>query len=1108
MLCLAAALIFCGAAFAQRSQQIWKEAEIFTDSKGVRYSDRVLVNFSENVIGLPKGIAEANRSDINPAFSTIEAYFADLERKYGKFRLIKRHPNHVWGDIFRVARGTNKVVAVPDFSQVFNLLFSKPVPIDSILTDLRRLRFVKYAEEPVWIYLAATPNDALYSQQWNLPKILADKAWDITQGSATIEIAINDLFSISATENHEDLQNKQSSSGEMWKGDHGRQVASVAAAATNNSLGMASLGWNLKFQTWGQLEFYDVTLAVDNGASVINMSWITFPFNAYLREYIAYALLQNVPCVAAAGNYFPTPPYVSYPAAYWFAADTGQVIAVSATNNSDNFVDVWNYSPGTNPINDPVNSFIDVAAPGYDVLTAHYNPNITNDYITDSGTSFSAPHVSALCGLILSINPTLTVKQVYDIITSSANKVGQYAYNSIGWNRYMGYGRIDAYQALLLVHAYANKSVSVNATAGNNGRRVVRDNNGKYHLTFESGTTSGKQEIFYRNSTDGINWSTPKRLSNGLSDGTKTSPSIYTRDNNIYVVWQKNTGSSYDITVHKSTDYGATWPTSNRKVPATNVGANPPLPVIVSPATNQLMIVYRTATNLSYQTSTDNGNTWSPVTPVPTSGTPARTPALAITTTYSGYARTALVNANSSNGTIYYRYYKSGDSTGWAALLKDLSIIVPGSYTGHQKPSFAPSGTAGNTRLHVAWEAASTSNGERVVIHRKATDWGTWPSVYSVLSFILNQPQLPSITGLVNDSAELLFQGFDLNNIYKRHYDGSTWGGAVFLAAGTNPSVSIGNTTAKYVWTSGSAAPYQIQTSTETLSKTQTGADMAGQAGGKQLATAYHRSIAVIDTTTGNWLEVRLDKLAVKTKSGEEFAVPFAEAKEDANSLAPANAFANLASSWSTLPADVESLFVRCQVNGQGLSAIKSRANLINVEIALAKKNGASLRLPVITTSSESLPATVRTIAIAASNLAGGEISLRAQVFGIENKSSLIASLGHIYEVVEAPLAKELSTVTENGTPQNYALSAYPNPFNPSTQIRFTMREAGLATLRVYNLNGQLVRELLHEHRAAGEHAVPWDGHDNRGMAAASGVYFIRFEAGNEVKQSKVMLVR
>jgi hypothetical protein len=606
-----------------------------------------------------------------------------------------------------------------------------------------------------------------------------------------------------------------------------------------------------------------------------------------------------------------------------------------------------------------------------------------------------------------------------------------------------------------------------------------------------------------------------RRLSNGLTDGVKSHPSIYVRDNNIYVVWQKNTGSSHDITFHKSTDYGATWQTSNRKVPATNVGANPPLPVIVSPATNQLMIVYRTATNLSYQTSSNNGSTWSATTAVPSSGTAGNSPALAVTPHYwNGYNRTVLVNASTGgNGAIFYRYYiNDPDSTGWAyngtqPFLKNLSLVVPGSYTGHKNPSLAPSGS-GSTNLHVAWEANSGSN--RVVIHRKANSWVDWPNVYSV-TYYFGQ-QLPSITGLSYDTAELLFQYDASNIIYKMHYGGTYWGGPVSVGDGFNPSVSVGNTTAKYVWTSGSAAPYQIQTSTETLSKTQT-----GTASGKQLATVYHRSIAVIDTTTGNWLEVRLDKLAVKTKSGEEFAVPFAEAKEDAISLTPANAFANLASSWTTLPTDAESLFVRCQVNGQGLSAIKDRAHRIGIEIALAKKNGASLRLPVITTSSESLPETKRTIALLASNLAGGEISLRAQVSGIDNKSSLIASLGHIYEVVEAPIGKTLEAIAQNATPQNYALSAYPNPFsppergtfgNPSTQIRFTMKEAGLAMLRVYNLNGQLIRELLHEPRAAGEYALPWDGRDRRGVAAASGVYFIRFEAGNEVKLSKVMLVR
>jgi hypothetical protein len=85
---------------------------------------------------------------------------------------------------------------------------------------------------------------------------------------------------------------------------------------------------------------------------------------------------------------------------------------------------------------------------------------------------------------------------------------------------------------------------------------------------------------------------------------------------------------------------------------------------------------------------------------------------------------------------------------------------------------------------------------------------------------------------------------------------------------------------------------------------------------------------------------------------------------------------------------------------------------------------------------------------------------------------------------------------------------AHPNPFNPSTQIGFAMREDGLATLRIYNLCGQVIRELLNEYRAAGEHNVKWDGRDARGVAAASGVYFIRFETGNEVKIGKIMLVR
>ncbi len=471
---------------------------------------------------------------------------------------------------------------------------------------------------------------------------------------------------------------------------------------------------------------------------------------------------------------------------------------------------------------------------------------------------------------------------------------------------------------------------SATALASNNSRKLTRDVIGNYHLVFE---TEG--EVCYEKLTSSGAITEFRRLSNGVADGVKSSPCIDARDGNILVVWQKNTGSSHDITFHKSTDYGATWPTSNRIVIASAVGSNPPLPVIVGARTNEVLVVYRIATNLSSRASSNYGSTWGAITAVPSSGSSGNSPALAANNTnyYSGNARACLVNAaTGGNGAIFYRYYKNGpDSTGWGSLLKNLSIIVPGSYTGHKNPSLAPKGN-NSVGLHVAWEANSGSNS--VIIHRKATDYLTWPNVYSATYY--EQQQQPSITGLQYDTAELLFKYASQNYIYKMHYDGTYWNQApVFVGNGVNPSASImplGTTGAKYVWTAvaspSSQPPYEIKLSSETLTKSTA----------SPLATIYHRSIAVIDTTADNWLEVRIDKLAVQTKSGEELTIPFAEAKEDDNTLTPANAFANLASSPITLPFEAESLFVHCQVNGQGLSAIKKRESTINVEIASRRK--------------------------------------------------------------------------------------------------------------------------------------------------------------------------
>ncbi len=101
------------------------------------------------------------------------------------------------------------------------------------------------------------------------------------------------------------------------------------------------------------------------------------------------------------------------------------------------------------------------------------------------------------------------------------------------------------------------------------------------------------------------------------------------------------------------------------------------------------------------------------------------------------------------------------------------------------------------------------------------------------------------------------------------------------------------------------------------------------------------------------------------------------------------------------------------------------------------------------------------------------------------------------------------SQAGEEGLPTLTLLRAnVPNPFNPQTAISFTLADAGPASLRVYNLRGQLVRTLHDGDLSAGEHTVRWDGRDLSGRAVSSGTYFYRLEGAGTLQQRKMQLVR
>ncbi len=105
------------------------------------------------------------------------------------------------------------------------------------------------------------------------------------------------------------------------------------------------------------------------------------------------------------------------------------------------------------------------------------------------------------------------------------------------------------------------------------------------------------------------------------------------------------------------------------------------------------------------------------------------------------------------------------------------------------------------------------------------------------------------------------------------------------------------------------------------------------------------------------------------------------------------------------------------------------------------------------------------------------------------------------------PSAVEDEADQTNSRPTEFELSQnYPNPFNPGTEIEYTLHKPTYVTLQIYNLLGQKVKTLVNEYQPFGSHHIVWDGKNERGKIASSGIYFYRLEV-NGVSQTKRMVL-
>lgn len=281
---------------------------------------------------------------------------------------------------------------------------------------------------------AVTPSDPHWPQQWNARRVRATEAWDVTKGASGVTIAIVDT---GVDGNHPDLRGRMVRGWDFHNNDsnpydddgHGTAVATTAAAAGNDRVGIAGMCWRCRVMPIKVLSSNGhgtqsnvaagVRWAVDHGADVINMSIASATSTLLLADAVAYAIRKGVIVVAAAGNSGTS--RRMYPAAF------PGVISVAATNETDRLYS-WS-SRG---------SWVTLAAPG-----CSFGGRPRARWAWLCGTSLAAPMVAGTVGLMKSVAPQMGRARLTSMLIGNTQRL------AAG----LAHGRLDAARSIRTVQA-------------------------------------------------------------------------------------------------------------------------------------------------------------------------------------------------------------------------------------------------------------------------------------------------------------------------------------------------------------------------------------------------------------------------------------------------------------------------------------------------------------------------------------------------------------------------------------------------------------------------------------------------------------------------------
>ncbi len=492
----------------------------------------------------------------------------DLNKKYRVTKFAREFPD---------AEREVAVRSAHDLSSYYCVKFSEEYELKEVLEAYKAAAVVSHTE-PIGIHpiLEQIPNDQFFAgYQWNLKDaqdndIDATDAWELETGDATKVVAILDS---GIQYNHPDLGDASPwTSGNMWINNaeyegtpgvdddgngfvddwvgwdfvdnvsgawpgedadtpdneptdfngHGTHCAGIAAAITNNSIGVAGvtggwglpgngikvmacrIGWSAPHPIYGyevgyvRMDFAAQALyyATNNGACAVNCSWGSSNTGG-LGAALDYAISHGVMVCKAAGN--------SGSQSADYMGSRTDIINVCATNSSDIKASFSNYG-----------TWVDIAAPGVDIAST-YSDHFTPQYVLLDGTSMSAPHVTSAVGMLESYVPGLSNAEQTDLILNHTDYIDDL---NPAYAGKLGTGRLNVFRML---NAALPPAVTVIQPNGGEVLYIGQE----YDVTWDATDNVGIDSTLVDYSVDsGVNWTRIATLTGnpGVFTWTVTGP--------------------------------------------------------------------------------------------------------------------------------------------------------------------------------------------------------------------------------------------------------------------------------------------------------------------------------------------------------------------------------------------------------------------------------------------------------------------------------------------------------------------------------------------------------------------------------------------------------